>query len=165
MGSGKTTIGNLLAKELGCTFIDLDLYIENRYHKKIKDIFGETGEEKFREIEHRMLEEVSDFEDVVISPGGGAACFFENMQLMNQKGITIYLKTGPKILAKRLSKVQETRPLLKNKSEKELLLYIEEMLDERESFYNQSAMIVENDGVTPSSTINSIKERLADIKK
>ena len=75
MGAGKTTIGKVLAREMGMEFYDLDNYIEDRFHQKIPDIFAEKGEEGFREIERKMLHEVAEFEDVIISCGGGTPCF------------------------------------------------------------------------------------------
>ena len=92
MGAGKTTVGKALAKELGVMFYDLDWYIETRMHKTVKEIFDEKGEEGFRFIEHNMLHEVAEFENVVVSCGGGTPCFFDNMDYMNQLGTTVYLK-------------------------------------------------------------------------
>ena len=83
MGAGKTTIGRVLARELGLDFYDLDWYIEDRFHKKIPDIFAEQGEEGFRDIERKMLHEVAEFENVIVSCGGGTPCFFDNMEYMN----------------------------------------------------------------------------------
>ena len=88
MGAGKTTVGKELAKLAGLSFIDLDFYIEGRYHKAVSQIFAERGEEAFREIERNMLHEVAEFEDVLISTGGGAPCFFDNMEFMNASGIS-----------------------------------------------------------------------------
>lgn len=86
MGAGKTTVGKALAKDLGVMFYDLDWYIESRMRKTVKQIFDEVGEEGFRKIEHNMLHEVAEFENVVVSCGGGTPCFFDNMDYMNQLG-------------------------------------------------------------------------------
>ena len=75
MGAGKTTVGRTLAQELNMTFYDLDWYIESRMRKTVKEIFDERGEEGFRLIEHNLLHEVAEFEDVIISCGGGAPCW------------------------------------------------------------------------------------------
>lgn len=92
MGAGKTTVGKALAKALNLQFYDLDWYIESRMHMTVKQIFDERGEEGFRKIEHNMLHEVAEFEDVVISCGGGTPCFFDNIDYMNQQGETVYLE-------------------------------------------------------------------------
>ena len=73
MCAGKTTVGKALAKKIGRTFYDLDWYIEERFHKKVPAIFAENGEEKFRDIERRMLHEAAEFENTVLSCGGGTA--------------------------------------------------------------------------------------------
>ncbi len=96
MGSGKTTIGKALSLALNMRFYDLDWYIENRMRKTIAHIFSERGEEGFRKIEYNMLHEVCEFEDVIISCGGGTPCHFDNMDYMNQQGETVYLKALPR---------------------------------------------------------------------
>ena len=102
MGVGKTTIGKLLSKELDVEFIDLDKYIENRYRKTIQEIFAEKGEDKFRIIEREMLLEVATFHNVLISTGGGTPCFFNNMDVMNIHGVTLYIKASVDQLVSRL---------------------------------------------------------------
>ena len=86
MGAGKTTIGKALSNATGMAFYDLDWYIESRMHKSVKELFDENGETGFRKIEHNMLHEVAEFEDVIISCGGGTPCFFDNIDYMNQQG-------------------------------------------------------------------------------
>ena len=86
MGSGKTTLGKAFARAMQLQFIDLDWYIEERFHKTVQELFAERGENGFREIERNMLHEVGDFEDVLIAAGGGTPCFFDNMDYMNSVG-------------------------------------------------------------------------------
>ena len=117
MGSGKTTLGKILATHLNLAFIDLDTYIEQRYFKTITQLFEEKGEDEFRIIEQAALQEVSDFENIIISTGGGAPCFFNNMQLMNEKGITIFLNVTAEKLVENLKNAKSVRPLLKDRSE------------------------------------------------
>lgn len=160
MGSGKTTIGRRLAKELDLQFVDLDLFIENRYHKKVRDIFQEAGEEEFRKIEEEILKEVSCFENVIIATGGGTPCFFDNMELMNQLGKTVYLKTSVTDLAKRLMQGKENRPLIKDKTSEELLEFIHESLEKRKIHYNKSSLIFDFDKLEDKDDIDLIVEEL-----
>ena len=135
MGAGKTTVGRELAKALGLTFYDLDWYVESRMRKTVKQIFDEGGEEAFRRIEHNMLHEVAEFEDIVISCGGGTPCFFDNMDYLNQQGETIYLQAEPEVLVQHLKMGKGVRPLLQNKTGEELLQHIKTQLAEREEYY------------------------------
>lgn len=138
MGVGKTTIGRALAKSLNLKFYDLDWYIESRRHKTVKQLFDEKGEEGFREIERNMLHEVAEFEDVVVSCGGGTPCFFDNMDYMNRQGETLYLKATPEVLYQHLKMGRNVRPLLLNKTQEELMTFITEQLSQREPFYSKA---------------------------
>ena len=138
MGAGKTTIGRALAKELGIPFYDLDWYIESRMRKKVPQIFAEKGEDGFRTIEHNMLHEVAEFEDVIISCGGGTPCFFDNMDYMNEQAETVYLKARPEVLYDHLRMGRTERPLLTGKSPKEPQTFIAEQLEQREPYYSKA---------------------------
>lgn len=135
---GKTTIGRALAKELGCTFYDLDWYIEERYHTKISTIFAEKGEDYFRDLESRMLHEAAEFENTVLSCGGGTPCFFDNMDYMNSVGEVFYLKASVDTILQHLAMSRGDRPLLKGKTPEELKAYVTEQLAQREPFYAQA---------------------------
>lgn len=143
MCAGKTTVGRALAKKLGCTFYDLDWYVEERYHTKVARIFAEEGESRFRELERRMLHEVAAFEDIVLSCGGGTPCFFDNMDYMNATGRTFYLKASPEILMQHLAISKGERPLLKGKSPEELRTFITEQLTLRAPFYEKAQHIID----------------------
>ena len=110
MGAGKTTLGKAFACEISVPFIDLDWYIEERFHKSIRELFTERGEASFRELERNMLHEVGEFEDVVVSTGGGTPCFFDNMEYMNGCGQTVFLDVHPDILFRRLRVAKLQRP-------------------------------------------------------
>ena len=143
MGAGKTTIGKILAKDLGIPFYDLDWYIETRMRKKVKQIFDERGEEGFRIIERNMLHEVAEFEDVVVACGGGTPCFFDNMEYLVGQGDVVYLRGTPDVLFRHLKMGKGVRPLLLGKSDEELLEYIKENVEKREEFYMKANHIVD----------------------
>lgn len=135
MGAGKTTLGKAFAREMGLTFVDLDWYIEERFHKTISQLFAERGEEGFRELEKRMLHEVAEFEDVVISTGGGTPCFFDNLAYMNTQGETVFLDVDVKVLFRRLKVAKMQRPLLAQKNDEELMAFIVDALQKRLPVY------------------------------
>jgi len=143
MGSGKTTIGKLLANRIGYSFIDMDKHIEEKEFRTIQQIFEEKGESEFRNIEKNCLHEVSQFENTVISTGGGAPCFFDNMEYMNTHGTTVYLQLTAQELAERLeSSRANKRPLLSDRKGEDLLIFISEGLKKREPFYSQATFKV-----------------------
>ena len=166
MGVGKTTLGKELGKALDVEFIDLDKYIEQSQRKSIPQLFKEYGEAGFREIEHKMLKEIATFENVIISTGGGAPCFFDNMQIMNDMGVTIYLKAEPAELAARLRAAKCVRPIIAGKSSEELVPFIEHHLKEREPFYNQAQIIYFTEKLLTNIDVqNTVNDLLLELKK
>lgn len=162
MGSGKTTIGRALAKDLGMPFYDLDWYIESRMRKTVKQIFDERGEEGFRKIEHNMLHEVAEFENIVLSCGGGTPCFFDNIDYLNRQGETVYLKCTPEVLYGHLKMGKTVRPLLLNKTPEEVRLFIIEQLKQREPFYSKARHTVD---VTLMDNYEKIKISVAKLEQ
>ena len=159
MGCGKSTIGRKVAALMGMNFIDLDKYIEERYFKSVPDIFAHEGEAAFREKERLALREVAQFEDIIIGTGGGAPCYFDNMQQMNEAGITIYLAPDNETLACRLLKSKNERPLIAGKSREDLQLFIEKALEIRAPFYEQSKIVIRGrNDVQPEEVKRLIEE-------
>ncbi len=158
MGSGKTTIGPSLASQLGCKFIDQDDLIEHHYNMSVGEVFAKFGEAKFRETERDVLVEVVAGDNLIISTGGGAPCFFNNMEFMNRYGITVYLKAEPVTLMNRLKKLTDTRPLLKGKTELELMQFITDKLNEREPFYQKAILNIQTDSLDVRQVIQKIVE-------
>jgi shikimate kinase len=144
MGSGKTTLGKQLARKLGYSFIDQDDYIEENAGITIAEYFSKFGEQAFRKYEHESLKKLVEFDNAVISTGGGAPCFFNNIDIMNQNGIAIYLKMKPEVLKSRLKHAQAERPLIKGKTEEELLEFIKIKLTERDPFYLKAKHVIES---------------------
>ena len=162
MGAGKTTIGKALSKELDMMFYDLDWYIETRMHRTVAQIFAEKGEEGFRKIEHNMLHEVAEFENVIISCGGGTPCFFDNMDYLNEQGETIYLKARPEVLCSHLRMGKVERPLIKGKSPEELQQFIVEQLERREPYYSKAKHHLD---VSLMDNYEKIKISVEEVKK
>ena len=158
MGSGKSTLGRRLSKYLQVQFVDMDTYIEERNYKTIPQIFEEEGEAEFRLKERKALEELSEFTDIVIATGGGAPCFFDNIELMNKSGKTIYLNIDPDILDDRLINSKTERPLIKGKSKKELVDFIDTTLRKRNEFYMKAKYQI----TQPDIELDVLKKMIAD---
>ena len=159
MGCGKSTIGRKVADLLEISFVDLDKYIEERYFKSVPAIFAEEGENGFREKERTSLLEVSQFENVVVGTGGGTPCFFDNMELMNSNGVTVYIAPDADVLATRLIKSRTERPLIAGKSWDELISFINDALVKRAPFYEKSKIIIRGENnLDPQLVIDKIGE-------
>lgn len=136
MGSGKSTLGNALAPLTGLRFIDLDDYIESREGMKITEIFSTRGEQAFREMERAALAEVAAMEDVIVGCGGGTPCRPGAMELMNDRGTTVYLDASfPRLLA-RLKEGRAKRPLIARLDDEELASFISSSLETRMPYYS-----------------------------
>jgi shikimate kinase len=143
MGSGKTYLGKQLASKLGFLFVDVDSIIENTEGVTIAQLFDNQGETYFRKIESERLQGLGKWDEVIISTGGGAPCFHDNMDWMNAHGITVYLKTDLNLLLNRLKSETENRPLLRGKTDAELLEFIKNKVRERTPFYEKAKIILE----------------------
>lgn len=142
MGCGKSTVGKLIAKSQGMTFVDTDQLIAKNEGSNIQDIFSNKGEEYFRNLESKTIKSLLHQHNTVISVGGGLPCHHDNMSLLNDIGHTFYIKVGVKILATRLKK-DKNRPLLNALStDKELKIYINKKLKERSQYYHKSEYTV-----------------------
>lgn len=139
-GSGKSTFGRQLAHELRFPYLDLDHQIEEKFQLKIPEIFSIHGEGKFREWETETLSELLHRDaSFVLAAGGGAPCFNDNMDLINEKSISVYLDVPLDTISERLriSKVQN-RPMFLNLDQGEITLKLKSLLAQRENFYDQS---------------------------
>lgn len=135
MGCGKSTLGRNVAAILRMPFIDLDTFIERRFHRNVREIFAERGEEGFREIERNVLHEVGEFDDTIIACGGGTPCHFDNIDFMNAHGTTVFLVGSEERIFNRLKRGKHKRPLLAGLDDEQLRDYIRQKIDERMPFY------------------------------
>lgn len=165
MGSGKSTIGPLLAKQIGYDFIDVDELIEKIEGKKIVDIFREKGELYFRNVERNILiETVLKLSRFVVALGGGTVTFSNNLYLIKSTGVLIYLRTSPQVLLERI-RFKTDRPLLLDPSGNTLsedLLFerIVMLLKAREQYYLQADFLVSTDDKGVEETVEEILKKL-----
>lgn len=157
MGCGKSTLGRTLAAQLNLTFVDLDSFLEEKYFRTIPQIFEQEGEESFRKKEQAVLAEVSNFDDVIVATGGGAPCFFDNMEVMNNAGYCVFLDVDTESLVQRLMQAKIERPLIKGKSAEELKVFIDELLKKRRPFYEKAKYIIKGSNILPEKVIQLIQ--------
>ena len=151
MGSGKSSIGKLIAKKINYNFIDTDILIEKKENKSINQIFAENGEEYFRALEKKITLNYLNNKKTIISLGGGAILNKDIRLAIKLNSFNIYLKSNKFVLKKRLER-SKSRPLLKNVILDEKL---DELLNQREKFYNNADLIINNDKKI-GNTINEI---------
>jgi shikimate kinase len=144
MGSGKSTLGKQLAKKLEYDYADQDEWIEKKTGMTVSEYFARMGEDSFRLMENKALKELVLIDNIVISTGGGAPCFHDNITFMNKHGVTIYLKLKPEVLQSRLRYSHDSRPLIRGKTDSELLEYIHTKLSEREPYYLKAKHVIES---------------------
>ena len=165
MGSGKSFTGQQLAAALHLPFVDLDERIEQTEKRSIAQVFESEGESYFRSIEAQLLRGTLADDPAVISCGGGTPCFHQNIDWINANGLSIYLKASVTLLAKRLKKGQEHRPLIRGFNQDELEAYIAERLAQRELYYSQAKIsLIQDDN---QSLVPQLVEhvRLASLKE
>jgi len=160
MGSGKSSTGKLLASQLDYNFIDLDKFIEKEFKMTIPEIFSSKGEKEFRAMEHNCLKKVVEKENTVVACGGGTPCYYGNMELMNNNGTTVYLKMSIDTLVNRLLHAKDKRPLILNKTEKELKEFVNRQLEKREDIYHKAQYIVKAKELNVQELADFIKEQI-----
>lgn len=158
-GSGKTTLGKALAKNLQIPFLDLDASIEMSERMSIPDIFEKKGEDYFRQRESQSVNRTKTMSNAIFATGGGAPCFHDNMAFMNEHGLTIYFKVSPEELSHRLMKNND-RPLLKGKSGEELVEELKKKMEERAPYYEEAKVKVEGDQLMVEDVLEKVEPYL-----
>ena len=156
MGVGKTSVGTRLARDLGYRFIDTDELIEEDQKITITDIFSSFGEPYFRDVETRIIRQVLEGEDQVVSTGGGAVIRDENRRAFRERGLTICLTARPEVVFERI-RHETHRPLLQVPDP---LARVRELLAGREQFYHQADFVIDTSDMTVDDVIGEIKQRV-----
>lgn len=169
MGSGKSTIGPILANTLGYDFVDVDKLIEERVGKSVKEIFQDEGETYFRTIEWNIIEEVSRCHHRVISLGGGTMIDPRNFALVKNSGVVVYLYSSPEYLLQRLQNKTD-RPILSNSEGERLDLpqlreRIFQLYAVRAPIYSQAHITIDTDERKVGKTVDDIVKRLSGMLK
>ncbi|MCO5260184.1 MAG: shikimate kinase [Crocinitomicaceae bacterium] len=160
MGVGKTSLGKRLANRLEMEFVDTDQLIETREGCSIETIFANKGESYFRKLEQEVVNELRLKDNLLISTGGGMPCFNNLMGVLNDMGLTIYLKRSAKELANRLIKSKKKRPLVVNKNYNELVTFIDEMLIKRAPYYEAAQIVADR----TMQTVTDLELQINDFK-
>lgn len=157
MGAGKSHISQLLSDILGYSLTDIDKEISRRAKMPVSEIFQRRGELYFRKMERELLEELlATLDKAVLSLGGGTPCYYNNMELINQNSVSVYLRASVSLLAGRLSRQKEKRPLISHLTDEDLPEFIAKHLFDRNSFYSRARITVDTDGKTPSEIAEEI---------
>ena len=157
MGSGKTYWGKLLSLKLSFPFFDLDDQITSREGKTINEIFNEKGEEDFRMIEKELLHTITESHDnFVMACGGGAPCYFNNIDYMNQLGTTVWINTPIEELCKRLLEEKMQRPLIKELTDEEIRIFIQKKFADRKIYYEQADITIDENPIRLEYLIEKI---------
>ena len=167
MGCGKTTLGEVLARQMDCRFIDLDEFIEQRQGMTVLQIFDEMGEQHFRKLETEALQEVALMTDVIVGCGGGTPCHGDNMSLMNQAGTTVWLTTSPERITARLllPEQKSKRPKINTLSIHEVLPLVKKELQSRSPYYAQAQLQFDSTDIETGPATVRTARRLAKLLK
>jgi len=156
MGVGKTRVGTQLAKDLGYLFIDTDSLIEADQQQAITSIFAKFGEPYFREVEAKIIRDITQREGQVVSTGGGAVIVAGNREAFKKAGLVVCLTAPPEVIYERI-KHETHRPLLQTADP---LAKIRELLESRAQFYAQADITIDTSKKSVEDVIQTIKERI-----
>ena len=158
MGAGKTTAARRLAQRMGWEVVDTDALFEEKYKISVNDFFNKYDEPLYRKLESEVLKATESLDHVVVSTGGGTACFFDNMDWMNQHGLTVFLRISPQAAVDRVIHSRHKRPLVEGKSEEELTEFVNQHYASRLPFYEQARITAKSEDFDIESLMEAIKD-------
>ncbi len=160
MGCGKSTLGRSVASQLGLDFVDMDSAITTREGRSINEIFASDGEAGFRKIEREVLESLLAQENVVVATGGGVPCFGDNIELINQHALSIYLDVDMGVLISRLKGAKAKRPLIASKTDEELSEFVRDALEFRRPYYEKAKLTISGISLKGSDVVAVVQNSL-----
>lgn len=160
MGAGKTSAARRLAQRMGWEVVDTDALFEEKYKISVNDFFNKYDEPLYRKLESEVLKATESLDHVVVSTGGGTACFFDNMDWMNQHGLTVFLRISPQAAVDRVIHSRHKRPLVEGKSEEELMEFVSQHYASRLPFYEQARITAKSEDFDIERLMEAIKDIL-----
>ena len=157
MGAGKTTAAKRIANRLGWEVADTDALFEEKYKISVDDFFQKYDEPLYRKLESQVLKSTETMEHTIISTGGGTACYFDNMEWMNQHGLTVFMRISPKAAVERVLHSRHKRPLARGKSETDLMEFVSQHYAARLPFYEQAKITVKSEDFDLDGFMEMIK--------
>jgi shikimate kinase len=161
MGVGKSTMARKMAHKLNYSFVDTDKFIEHKYQTSVADIIASSGIDVFRKIEHEVLRDIVLKDQCVTATGGGMPCYYNNMETIKKSGLSIYISFPPELIFHRLRHAKVVRPLVKDLNDEALMAFIRKTLEEREQFYRQADVIIEDRSIRTEKLLRIAYDYLA----
>ena len=166
MGCGKSTVGRKVARFAHLQFVDTDAQVEKAEGSTVADVITYQGEEYFRAVERKVLEQTATEDDIVVSTGGGLPTWGDNMEVISQLGLSVYLRRSPKNIISRLSPYgRQKRPKFRGLNDEELLAFMTSHMAEREPIYSKADITIDCDTMADDEVIDYIMREIKKLKR
>ena len=166
MGCGKSTVGRKVARFAHLQFVDTDAQVEQAEGSTVADVITYQGEEYFRAVERKVLEQTAAKDDIIVSTGGGLPTWSDNMEVISQLGVSVYLRRSPKNIISRLSPYgRQKRPKFRGLNDEQLLAFMTSHMAEREPVYSKADIIIDCDTMADDEVIDCIMREIKNLKQ